>query len=704
MDVKKLILSLVICSALTVNAQQNNNWYFGAQAAINFNGAAPVVLQNSAMTAAEGCSSISDKAGNLLFYTNGTTVYNRNHQVMLNGTGLLGHVSAFQSCVIVPVPNTDSLYYIFTADAWENGFANGYCYSIVNMNHDNGKGEIVLKNGTLVAPGTERLTAARHANGVDVWVITNDKSSNIFRSWLITCNGLQTTPILSTAGAVMNQHDGMNFGCMKISPDGKQLCQTHFPDVDALLADNFFQLFDFDNATGILSNAKLITVPTHKYYACEYSPDSKLLYLSQAQTNTVDQFEATLGTAAAIVYSRIPIPADYGFYGLQLGPDRQIYLTANRISLSVISQPNIKGTGCNFLADQVSLSTYTGLNLPSSINDLAGSTNIVFQIMDSCNGIVQFFGQTTMGGSLQYFWDFGDGVTSTAQNPLHTFPSATQVYKVKLKITSSTACGLVEQSINLVPGGATASAGFDFIAKCDSGYVRFINNSTSAGGTLQYSWEFGDNTTSSDKNPVHTYSNSGNFSVKLKISLGQNCLSDSITKTINLQQLTIQVLPTQTIDAGQSVQLFVNGSANHFQWTPSTWLSDPNVANPLATPRNSITYIVTASNDAGCIDIDSVYIKVNPVEGIYVPSGFTPNRDGRNDILRPTIGINLTLVEFSIYDRWGQKVFATNENEKGWDGNYNGQPQGSGTFVWIISVKDQQGKLIEKKGSFVLIR
>src|SRR5437773_5577609 len=141
MDVKKLISSLLICFTLAAYAQQNNNWYFGAQAAMNFSGATPAVLQNGAMTAPEGCSSISDKSGNLLFYTNGATVYNRIHQTMLNGTGLLGHVSAFQSCVIVPVPNTDSLFYIFTTDAWENNFANGYRFHIVNMNHDNGKGE-----------------------------------------------------------------------------------------------------------------------------------------------------------------------------------------------------------------------------------------------------------------------------------------------------------------------------------------------------------------------------------------------------------------------------------------------------------------------------------------------------------------------------------------------------------------------------------
>jgi gliding motility-associated-like protein len=388
---------------------------------------------------------------------------------------------------------------------------------------------------------------------------------------------------------------------------------------------------------------------------------------------------------------------------MQLAPDGKIYITANRTALSVVDQPNVKGVGCNLLQDTIHLNTYTGLNLPASINDLAINTNINFQIIDSCDGIVQFQAQTTMGGNLQYSWDFGDGGTSTLANPIHDFASANQAYPVKLKITSSTACGLVDRMINFTPGGMIAIADFDFIAKCDSGYVRFINKSTSS-SSPQYFWDFGDGNTSTDKDPVHVYNTSGNFTIKLRVSSSQSCLGDSIVKTVNLQQLNIQVPPSQTIDAGQSFQLYVNGNANHFQWTPSTWLSDPTVSNPLATPRADITYTVTASNDAGCIDLDSVFIKVNPVDGIYIPSGFTPNHDGKNDIIRPTLGINYSLVEFSIYNRWGEKVYSTTEKEKGWDGIYNGQLQNAGAFVWVVTVKNLQGKTIKTKGNFVLIR
>jgi gliding motility-associated-like protein len=707
MNTKQLILSYsFFFLIISVNSQQTNNWYFGGHLGLSFNpvgNSFPTPVFNSAMNAPEGCSAISDKSGSLLFYTNGVTVYNRNHQVMLNGDNLSGHSSAFQSSVIVPVPNTDSLFYIFTSDASENNYANGYRYSIVNMKHDNGKGEMITKNVLLYSPCCERLTAARHGNGVDVWVITNDKGSNIFRAWLITCNGLQPSPVISTVGAVLNQTADMFFGCMKVSPDGKQLCQTHFPVTDGFTNENFFQLFDFNNVTGIISNPIMITVPNNQYYACEYSPDSKLLYVSKAQSNEIDQFESTLGTAGAITSSRIPIPADFGFYGLQLAPDNRIYVSRLSSLLSAIDLPDKNGVGCNFEKDKISLGGYCGINLPACINDLATNNNIGYQVMDSCNTKVQFFGLTTMGGILQWFWDFGDGVTSTLQNPLHIF-SSNQLQTVKLKITSSTECGLVERSINFFPGGAFADADFDFAPRCDSDYVRFINKSILFPEDGQYIWDFGDGSGSTQKDPIHSYTTAGNFVVRLKAISGQACFDDSATKTLNLQLLNIQAPPDQVVDEGRPVQLFVTGGGSSFSWSPTTWLSDPTAQNPVATPFDDIMYIVTASNDAGCKDVDSVFIHVNPMNDIFVPSAFTPDNDGLNDMLRPFFGLKYSLIEFTIYNRWGEKIFITSEKGKGWDGKLNGRLQSPGSYVWSIKVKNKDGKIIQKTGVVTLIR
>ncbi len=206
-------LFLFILLAFECTAQQYNTWYFGSGAGISFNtgGASlPFTLTDGINSMSEGNASISDANGNILFYTNGQTVYNRTHQVMLNGNNLLGHRSAAQSSVIIPLPNNDSIYYIFTTDAIENSLANGYRYSIVNIKHDGGKGEVITRNSFLNGSCTERLTAARHANGIDVWIIGNERSSNVFKAWLMTCMGLQTSPVISTVGAVLTTSDLWN--------------------------------------------------------------------------------------------------------------------------------------------------------------------------------------------------------------------------------------------------------------------------------------------------------------------------------------------------------------------------------------------------------------------------------------------------------------------------------------------------------------
>jgi len=711
-----LILLAGLLLAPYIYSQQNNIWYFGRHAGLDFNtnGSQPVpaVLADGAMDTNEGCSSICGSDGSLLFYSNGVTVYNRLHQVMLNGDGLKGNISSVQACVIVPMPGNDSIFYIFTTDAIENSFANGYNYSIVNMKRDNGNGEVITKNVPLFASCSERMVAARHANGTDVWVITNDNNSNIFRAWLVNCSGLQPVPVVSSAGIVMDQHFSTNNGMLKISPDAKQMCQTHFPEPDVIvLAPNFFQLFDFDNATGIISNAQQVVLPNARIVSCEYSPDSKLLYLTNPGGKTIEQVEPQLPTTAAIVASKVTIPTPGGgYYGIQLAPDGKIYLAQIGTSLSTINKPTVKGTGCNYVKDQVSISPGGSyLSLPAYINDVsANPTNgFNYTIVDSCTGTVQFNGITSMSGTITWDWDFGDGNTATGQNPLHTFTPAGQSYTVKVKIKSNSGCGYIERSKVLVPGGLAATAAFDFTSKCDSGYVRFTNLSTifPDTATVRYLWTFDDGNTSTATNPVHSYATSGVFNVRLDVLTSTPCLNRSFSQPINLEVLNILPSPDQEIDAGQSVQLNVTGGGNTFAWSPNKWLSDSTIANPVATPGNNIKYKVVVRNDAGCVDSGYVSIKLRPLPGIYMPTGFTPNNDGLNDLVRPIITKEFTLQRFVIYNRWGQKIFETTEKGLGWNGKLNGVPQDSGVYAWVINATDtRNNQKHDLKGTFVIVR
>ncbi len=145
-----------------------------------------------------------------------------------------------------------------------------------------------------------------------------------------------------------------------------------------------------------------------------------------------------------------------------------------------------------------------------------------------------------------------------------------------------------------------------------------------------------------------------------------------------------------------------------YTWSPSTDLDDATVGNPVATfpiGTDSATYIVKAIDSIGCFAFDTVHVKIYDLSaGIYVPNAFTPNGDGLNDVFIP-IGLGLEkFITFQIYNRWGQLLFSTGDEGKGWDGTFNGQPQSNGTYVWMARGVDYKGATVQRKGYVSLIR
>lgn len=713
---RRLVLTgLFFTVFASARSQFDNNWYFGRKAGLNFDVTGtpntPRVLSDGMLISSEASASISDANGNLLFYSNGVQVFDRNHQVMSNGSNLGGNISACQMS-IVPHPGNPDLFYIFTADAFENDFLDGYRYSIVDMSLAGGNGMVTSKDNLLWASCTERLTAVRHANGVYVWLITNDSESNIFRAWLIDCNGLQATPVVSTVGITVNQHALSNVGVMKASPDGKYICQTQFPGPGDPLS-NFLQLFDFDNATGVLSNAKLISLPQTKYNHCEFSPDSKMLYATRKEDNALDQLEITLPTATAIGASRVSFPTSVSYYDIQMAVDEKIYLTQAGVMLAVINYPNLKGAACGFRENVIDLTPGSAsIGLPSHINDIVGTPQNGFEynILNNCTGEVQFSANTNLPPVISWQWDFGDGNTSNLQNPVHTFVNPNQVYKVRLTITSLSACGKISRTRQVFPSGFEAGTiDFTFLNVCDSGYYRFTNLSSGIQQPgISYLWDFGDGGTSTDVHPLHTFSSDGSYNVKLKALTGSPCFDDSVTIPVTVQNFIIRTIPSQTINYGESITLTTTGPPANYSWTPSTGLNNSQVRSPVAKPKETTLYRVTATNAANCRSEDTVRITVilpDDFNDIYVPGGFTPNNDGRNDLFRPFYPRTFTLLEFSIYNRWGHRVFTTSDPDKGWNGKLNEVWQDSGAYVWILKVlNNANNKRVERRGTFVLIR
>ena len=176
--------------------------------------------------------------------------------------------------------------------------------------------------------------------------------------------------------------------------------------------------------------------------------------------------------------------------------------------------------------------------------------------------------------------------------------------------------------------------------------------------------------------------------------------------TVNPQVFAYAGRDTAVV-AGQGLQFTATGGES-YAWSPSTGLNNVSIANPVGTydgSFDSIRYQVEVRDAAGCAEMATVMVKIfKTAPKVFVPTAFTPNGDGRNDVVRP-IAVGLTNLEyFRIFNRWGQLVFETTVNGKGWNGKLKGTDQGSGSYVWIVKGKDFTGKTVFEKGMVTLIR
>jgi hypothetical protein len=338
---KKLILATFISITLSSFAQhQTDNWYFGWNAGIDFSSGLPVAVTGGQIVTTEGGSSMSDNTGNLLFYTEGVSVWNRNHQVMPNGTGLFGSVSSTQSALAVPKPGSTTEYYIFTVD--EIGGPNGFCYSIVDMTLDSGRGDVTVKNGLILANVTEKLTAVQQSSTGNYWIAVHQWGTDAFYVYLLSSTGL-SAPVISNTGIVhSNASIQYTYGQMKFNPCGDMIAA-------AMGYLDTVEVFSFDNVSGVISNPVTLPMGAHTY-GVEFSDNGSKLYVTTYDDvfGTLVQYDLSLMDEDSVLASRTPLTLQDGLYGLQLGIDGRIYIArAWSPFLGVINLPNQSGFNCN---------------------------------------------------------------------------------------------------------------------------------------------------------------------------------------------------------------------------------------------------------------------------------------------------------------------------------------------------------------------
>jgi len=675
--VKSLVLLtfvLLVGSATAQLAKENNIWYFGYYAGLDFNSGSPIALPPSAMDQGEGCASIADWKGNLLFYTDGMTVWDKTHNPMSNGTGLGGSWWATQSALIVPQPDSPDEYFIFTTDG-DPGYPSGpigFHYSKVDMSLNGGLGAVVQKNVLLLpGPSSEQVTSTKHANGRDVWVISHNRDTSYY-AFLVDNNGVQSTPVTSNVG-IMRCRQG---GEMKVSPLGHQIVMVPLQYEDSM------EVASFDNTTGLVSNAFFFMSDTVSSslphpYGVAFSPSGQYLYLSEG--NSLYQYDLQVATRAAIEASAVLVGANTSWYrmgSLQNGPDGKIYIAAYyRPWLSAIKFPDLPGILCQYDSAFVTLPNIADsrLGLPAYVH-----VSYRFMFEQLCLGDSTHFYTTNTSAIDSVHWDFGDpssggANTATGFSVYHQFTSA-DTFRVTMIYFQGGASDTAQRDICIIDQTVTVNLGPDtticwgdslvlkaffpdatylwqngytadsFIVQSPGTYwvkvmgtcntaidTIVIDPFVTAGfsapqGCVGESMPFTDLSTSQDSIVSWQWSFAGQGTstqqnpVYTWQTFGFKSVTLVVTTVTGCSHTIIKpvlVKPVPALSVSGDTAICIGSSAQlsstgsgTFSWSPTSTLNDSTINNPVATPSVSTMYTVSLLGPNGCISTDSVTLIV----------------------------------------------------------------------------------------------
>lgn len=568
---------LLLMQSLSLFAQKEANiWYFGDSAGLDFNTNPPTALTNSVMRSGEGSSSIADRDGNLLFYSDGSTVWNKNHQIMSNGEGLFGSSSSAHGALIIKQPCLDSVYFIFTAAAWESP-NKGVYYSVIDMRLNGQLGEVTTKNIKLVNYSLEKIAAIGHSNKIDIWISIPANQSDSIYTFLLTKKGISEDVVISRTGKYLQ---GFIAGQIKFSNNATKLAF-------ATNTKNETVIIDFDNSTGILSNTRIISGV--RIIGCEFSPNSQYLYIQGPQ----DLYQCIIpSTSTTFNNCCTKIDSLNSFGGsLQLAPDKKIYSISNeRNYLNCINFPDNHYSACGFVNKAI---------------DLKGK---------KCNlGLPSFY-----------------------QN------SFTKINYGNLPM------------INL-GNDTTLCDNSTLLIKVSANYQFYLWNDLSTADSLLVSKE-------------------GLYSVSVNNS---GCIAQDEIKVSYLKTPIINLGNDTSFCEGVPFYLKATNPQTNYLW--SNFSTDS-----VIKITQSGTYWVKAYNVCGT-SFDTTEINVEACNCyIYVPNAFTPNGNELNEVFLPISNCKITNYHLTILNRWGVKIFESNNPNIGWNGKLNEILQSNEVYVYKL--------------------
>jgi uncharacterized protein (TIGR02145 family) len=444
---KLIIIIVIIFAPLMVFSQGEwNKWCFGQYITLDFNSGNPVKIANNAMGTGEGTVSVSDSLGNLLFYSDGMKVWDRNNNLMPNGTGLHGIYGSEKAVFAVRALTNDSTYYLFTVGNDGSGIYWGLEYSIIDMRLNVGNGDVVSTKKNIPVSAADSsynyLYGIRHHNNRDVWIVTKQRpcppsTQHRYMSFLLTSSGLDTVPVISNT-LIYSQYSDP--GMLKISPDGTKFFGSG--------ESPFSEFYHFNDNTGTISPLFRFTIQdpngqSPPQYA-DFSRDNHYLYVlgGSQYPHSLYQFDATKSDSLQFQQSQVFLGTGCG--AMQLAPDGKIYIDAHTVnmpygsvdSMHIIRNPELGGLACNFQKNILSLTGQLTGNY--SIPQFLQKYNLFIRNNNVCIGDTVFFSSVIWPPPDTIRWNFGDpasGINNTSilPNPSHFFSTAGN-YSVSLYV------------------------------------------------------------------------------------------------------------------------------------------------------------------------------------------------------------------------------------------------------------------------------
>ncbi len=653
-----IFVSLVFCCVLPYQStaqKRNNVWVFGDSTGLNFN-TNPVSRFKSKATAPTSdlpgyMSSICDKNGSLMFYTDGHTVWNRDNFVLPVYNKYWPWFSGVKP-LIAPYINNDSLYYMFGVEEEGklglNPNSKKLIYFTTKMYKAGDVEEVVyprpsgnLFTTTLLDDASYAIAGTGHCNQIDMWIIGH--SPGALSAFLVTKNGVDPTPVVTSvpASVLPLQKLKLGLGNFKISANGERMA---FPDAAA----NNIVVFDFDNNTGKFSNPQVFPVESPELVEdVELSADgNKLFYGSWEQEQGVDadikihylyQLDLNANSYDAIVKSKYRINRKGNRVvcfrtcyqisrTMQLAPDGRIYISRRYgdfgfdRTIDVIEDPSKYGADMGYFGGKINLdkaAIVINYNYIRSSSFTPKENSIQFKKNTCVDQPVEFSPIYNRLDSIR--WDFGD------------------------------------------PG--------------------------SGGGNF-----------SLQKKPSHRYPGPGTYIVKAIIY--NRCLRDTATVQVVINpdvSVTLRKISDTTLCAGETLE--VNALAPSAQ----SYIWNDGVKTPERIIQKELTYELTATNECSS-DFTSftVNYKDCPCTS-FIPNAFTPNYDGINDVFKTMIDCKPVDFKMQVYDRYGGVVFSTNDYRDGWNGRKRNLDLPQGVYVYTVVYKNAGTKEVTRKQGMVTL-